>query len=440
MRTLLFPLLLAGFVAAIASPPPPAQAEDPAPAASGADELVQQLGHDDFRAREAASRKLAALGEQARPALERALEQSDSPEVRWRVEQLLRRLQGSQVRPLGEQAPASPPGSTDGQGEAPSGPTSGAPGLGGDDEDAASFVRRQLEELQRRFAGRLNVHQLGVLGRIEAPGLALERRIPTGVVLQITRRGEDGKEQVQRYEGANLADILRRHPDLEQHPGMELLKRRDAETSLPGFSSLFDDEFLREHFLRRRAAAAPGGFSFTSSEGLEVRQDASGAHVRVRSTDENGKEVVKEYQGATIEEIRQKHPELAERLGGFQIHVAPPQLFWPGQGHRRLEPLPAPVAPAPRPRFGVTLTAPDEALSMHLRLRQGEGALVEAVIPDSPAAALGLEALDVIVAIDGQPVAYGNPLVAQLAQLAADPQLPASLEIIRGGEHRTLQR
>ncbi|MFP4058540.1 MAG: HEAT repeat domain-containing protein [Candidatus Brocadiia bacterium] len=54
-------------------------------------ELVAQLGSADWRQRQEASRRLAALGEVARPALEQAARSPD-PEVAWRAEQLLQRI------------------------------------------------------------------------------------------------------------------------------------------------------------------------------------------------------------------------------------------------------------------------------------------------------------------------------------------------------------
>ena len=46
--------------------------------------LIRSLGHDDFAARERATRELIAIGEAARPLLEQAAK-SDDPEVRWRA-------------------------------------------------------------------------------------------------------------------------------------------------------------------------------------------------------------------------------------------------------------------------------------------------------------------------------------------------------------------
>ena len=86
------------------------RAEDE-PALSGAalERLVTELGADDFRTREEASKKLAVLGEKARPALEKAVKGAKSPETRWRAEQILRRLSGAdRERPLGGESVPKP--------------------------------------------------------------------------------------------------------------------------------------------------------------------------------------------------------------------------------------------------------------------------------------------------------------------------------------------
>jgi HEAT repeat protein len=52
-------------------------------------QLIRQLGHEDYSAREAASRELVEIGEPAVPALKSAAETHADPEVRWRAEQAI---------------------------------------------------------------------------------------------------------------------------------------------------------------------------------------------------------------------------------------------------------------------------------------------------------------------------------------------------------------
>src|SRR5436309_12935452 len=56
--------------------------------------LIEELGSKKFRQREEAAQALEALGEQALDALRQAAAKSDDPEVRFRAERLLTRLEG----------------------------------------------------------------------------------------------------------------------------------------------------------------------------------------------------------------------------------------------------------------------------------------------------------------------------------------------------------
>ena len=117
MRTIALISLL-GFVLPLSAASLWAEDEKPAAAAGKQAEatraaivrLIEELASDDYRVREAASRKLAAYGEVARPMLERAVLESESVEVRSRADQLLQRLKGAGERPLGADPRAEAPG------------------------------------------------------------------------------------------------------------------------------------------------------------------------------------------------------------------------------------------------------------------------------------------------------------------------------------------
>nr|MDJ0522156.1 HEAT repeat domain-containing protein [Planctomycetota bacterium] len=176
--------------------------------------LVQQLGADDFRTREEASRKLAGYGTKARDVLREAARTSQSPEVRWRAEQLLRRMDGAGERPLGA-GPGTAP-----EGEAPA---------SGELDSLMEQVRKQMEAfLQRKPRGGL-LESLMEGDKIEAPGLVLERSFARGSKLLVKRKTEAGEEVTDTFTGLGLADILRRHPELAKHPGMAELQRKVAE-------------------------------------------------------------------------------------------------------------------------------------------------------------------------------------------------------------------
>ena len=89
MRTLALPLLLALAVPAAGSSPDPKRLAVPPEDLLKAQELVRQLGSDDFPTREAAHDRLAKMGRLAKPALIGALGSNPDPEVRSRCRELL---------------------------------------------------------------------------------------------------------------------------------------------------------------------------------------------------------------------------------------------------------------------------------------------------------------------------------------------------------------
>ncbi len=70
-----------------------AQSTQPAEAADRVDQLVQQLGSEEFAKREAAHNELRSLGARAKEALARGVE-SENPEIRDRSRSLLEQLEG----------------------------------------------------------------------------------------------------------------------------------------------------------------------------------------------------------------------------------------------------------------------------------------------------------------------------------------------------------
>lgn len=89
-----------------------------------------------------------------------------------------------------------------------------------------------------------------------------------------------------------------------------------------------------------------------------------------------------------------------------------------------------------RGRLGVTIQEVNQALADSFGLKQTAGALVASVEKGSPAAKAGIEAGDVVVGVDGQQIGHSAELSARIAELA--PGSKARLDIIRGGENRTL--
>ena len=400
-------------------------------AAPDVERLVTQLGADDFHAREEASQKLAALGDAAKAALEKAARESESPEVRWRAEQLLRRLKGAGERPLGTEDGKPAPG------ERPEAGTT----------EFDSLLDRVRKEMEAFLNHEPRVGGLGALlegGTLEAPGLVLERSLTGTFVLKVQRKQENGPEVEDVYRGQSLADILERHPELAKHPGMAELQRKDAERAWPGI------EDFRQHFkewprLRVEGFPRGQGFSMTSmSQGVEIKQDADGVTVTIRERGDDGKEKTIELKGRSLEEIKKEHPEHADKLGnfGFSFRVTPPNFFWPGAPRPRLDPLrprtPSRGAVEGKIVFGITLDDVSDVLASHLGLEEGRGALVHNVVPGTQAEEMGILRNDVIVKVNGQDVTKGD--AAEVLSKAGAERAPLEIELIRRGQPMTLKR
>ena len=76
------------------------------------------------------------------------------------------------------------------------------------------------------------------------------------------------------------------------------------------------------------------------------------------------------------------------------------------------------------------------ALRAHLGLPEGQGLLVQRVMPDTPAAEVGIEKHDVLLTADGKPLGKIQDLI-DAVDAAKDGKL--SLEVLRGGKPVTLQ-
>lgn len=103
-----------------------------------------------------------------------------------------------------------------------------------------------------------------------------------------------------------------------------------------------------------------------------------------------------------------------------------------------LDPAAPPVAPAPRAegRFGIALAPVGEALSSHLGLPLGEGALVVEVTKGSRAEKAGLRPMDIVLAIDGRPV-KDAAAARQAVREKADGGF--TLDVMRSGKRETLK-
>jgi len=98
--------------------------------------------------------------------------------------------------------------------------------------------------------------------------------------------------------------------------------------------------------------------------------------------------------------------------------------------------LPHLVNHTPTPYLGVTVETVPQDVAYQLGLPSGEGALVTAVEANSPAAAAGLQAGEVIVAFNGKTVQGPDGLVLQVQSTSPGTRVP--LQVYRTGQKITI--
>ncbi len=108
----------------------------------------------------------------------------------------------------------------------------------------------------------------------------------------------------------------------------------------------------------------------------------------------------------------------------------------PAAAHSQAAAKPATGTRESRPWLGARLTKPDEALAYHLRLGDDLGVLVIGVAPDSPAATMGLNRYDLVIAVDGKPVYTERALQRAVEAHRIGESL--RLEVRRGEQARTI--
>ncbi len=437
-----------------------ALADDPAPLTeteqARVKQLIENLGSDDFLIREGASKSLLTeFGARAKPALTAALKH-ESPEVRFRADQLIRRIDGqNRERPVDPDVGVPPAG---GLPPAPGQPPAGwHRWLQGDDAQKwaeemekrfREIERRMQEEMGRAFGPeRFRLPLVGSVGNLlrqrhfVAEGAQLDLNLRGGAKLTLTEAGPDGQKVTTTYEGKSLDDILATHPDLKGHPGVasiinqvdQVAKAKEAEKKA-----------AEDAAKRRGALGFGGGFTFQSrGQGVQIESTPGHVKVTVTETGPDGQETTKTYEGTDLESLKKEHPELADKVGGIQFHFGggafPSPPWWgdhgpDGQEDEGLEPAPSDETGP----FGLQIGAVEEVLRTHLGLDKDAGALVRVVRPKSQADELGLKPLDVITAVNGKSVTSPDVAVDALRSVVKGTAL--SVDVIRSGKPLTLTR
>jgi hypothetical protein len=297
-------------------------------------QLIEQLGADDFDAREKAEQELRTIGAPAAPHLEKALDDSDAE----RADRARRILDAIRKAPK----PAKP-------------------------EEAFAFVVRD-----------------------RAIGLTLKRAEDGSVELTVPETEEkSGKKVYRTYKAESLEKLKAAHP--------ELAKRYDLDGYVPRPVPL--EEFQKWWAERRKRF-------FDEVEKPDL-------------LDREGWKKWVEEQRKLFETPFDKdwRKWFDEQLKGLE---RPPE-----------EPAPK-AAPVPG-ELGIRVDVVSETLRAQLELKEGEGVQVDLVKEGSLAERAGLKRHDIIVAMNGKPVADKWEFRQAVRQSLAKG---FELEVIRGGKRQ----
>ncbi len=385
-RTATLTLLLTAAPSTLAaqdSQPAPA----PAKAAHSIDDLIEQLGHDSYKKRRAATKALVELGQKAKDELEAAAEDHDDPEVRMRAERVLGKIERKaaanedraqdlaetlrgRLKPRGKRI--IPPLRVD---------------KFDNDQlrdmiddmikkqlpDHQRLIERQrelIEKLMKDLPGELDVRWRDDLGVPQAPGqrsssskISIEQG-PDGVRVEV-QSDDDGEGEAKVYEAPDMESFKKQYPDIaKQYFGGD--GKRGLFRSGP--------EFRR-------------GFTF----------------------------------------------EMPNEINMPNVTETAPYFTW-----RDLDTAEAaPAAPAKGRRLGVYVDDLAPAVADFLGFEKGEGLKVTSVADDSLASEMGVRENDVILEIGGKSIGSRADVATALGSIKAGE--PVEVTVNRRGREVELE-
>jgi len=362
-------------------------AEQPKARASTQD-LIKNLGAESYKVRLDAERQLRALGKDAVPALREA-GKSDDAEVQWRSRRLVRQIERG---------------------------------------DSGGLQQRDFDNGQ--------------------PG----NRVGTGQqpprVFRMPQSGFGDPDVQQRF------DQLFR--DLERDFGVDIPRQH-----------FFHDDFFKDlqqqmDELRKSGGNGAGGNGaggngIVKGQSMSMQSGPDGVRVEIKSKNEKGAEESKVYEAPDLDAFRQKYPGVLEQhglgggLGLFSWDGSkqplrslrlqpfgrgldtPPDVDQPPRIADQLQPL-----PPEGKRLGVVVSQqiPEDQRS-ELGLEAGVGLLVQEVQDDTLARAMGVQAGDVVVRINGKKI--GGTADVQEALAAVEPGHEVQVVVNRDGNETTLK-
>ncbi len=176
-----------------------------------------------------------------------------------------------------------------------------------------------------------------------------------------------------------------------------------------------------------------------SSFVLEISEDGS-VKAKVNRKNEEG-ETTEEYTAKSLEEFKKNYPDVAEefRFDGFRIQIGFPEIdekSLSGLG-LRLDRAPFGFAKKFQPKIlGVYTEEVTPALRAHLGLGEAEGIVVTKTAQKSFAEKIGIQPMDIIVAINGKKT--GSCEDIRKAMAVVEEENVVIVEIVRKGKRAKL--
>lgn len=186
--------------------------------------------------------------------------------------------------------------------------------------------------------------------------------------------------------------------------------------------------------------------------GMKMEMGPDGVKILIKEKDANGEEKQQTYSAPSMEEFKEKYPDIAEKYlnhGGFSFNFSNKgaNIFQldPGKNLLKLRGVPGLledtndstiqqiVGPENGERLGVGVKLIPEPVAQFLGLDHDLGFMVENVTSGSQAEELGLKANDVVLKINGKKIGAGGTSIRE-ALASVEPGEKLKVEIVRGME------
>ncbi|MCY2961794.1 MAG: PDZ domain-containing protein [Planctomycetota bacterium] len=326
----------------------------------------------------------------------------------------------------------------------------------------SKLAARDLDERERAYAALVDLAVQDDAAReaVRAwstdsarPDLAWTARL---ALREVERRPGTHLRALKNFGGGAMDDLRGRFDELEKRfGGLDSMfgdLQRDLDRMFPGQGP-------------QGGAPAPGvsphGTSRSESQSFRMQVGPDGVKIDV-DEDVNGEKSTRTYTGKSLEDILEANPELKDKVGAVDGH----QFLFGGQGGARGFGFRSPFGTGPDPKnlfdqdeddrwsgpakpllspstpgktrtdiLGVLYTKPAAEVRERRKLEDGVGLEVERTEPGTIAAALGVEAGDVLVALNGRALKDREDVVGALRDRKSGE--PVKLEVVdaKGRRH-----